>query len=164
MQTFEYPNILAGTDPAFDRNSVPIGMSGWYAKLTSAGDGFIKVAIANANYDGPGIYPGCFIGRLAAGEYTVAFEAYSDVDATPLNYNYLIRKNSYNLPMQTTYKVLTTTPKVYSASFSLGEDQEDVSFMVGTNSHQTIYIRHMMLVAGGVPRAWAPAAGEVWPE
>lgn len=161
-QTFAYPNLLAGTDPAFDGTSVHIGMLGWNAKLTSAGDGFTKVAIANANYDGPGIYPG-FIGRLTAGEYTVAFEAYSDVDATPLNYNYLMRKNAINVAMQTTYKVLTTTPKVYSASFSLGEDQEDVSFMVGTASRRTFYIRHMMLVAGGVPRAWAPAAGEVWP-
>lgn len=158
-QTFEYPNLLVGTDPA-DLSK----WRTWNTKLSLVDDGYIKVAWDGRSYGTDlGAYPQ-FVDKIPAGDYEVSFDAYADKDIV-LNYCYIMRNNRFNLSLGLHIQI-TTIPKTYSAKFNVGEDQADSSFMVGIigAGRTPFYVRHLMLAAGGVARAWAPAAGEVWPE
>lgn len=158
-QTFEYPNLLVGTDPANLSKWQP-----WKTKLSLVDDGYIKVAWDGLSYGKDlGAYPQ-LVNKIPAGDYVVSFDAYADKDIT-LDYCFIMRKGTYNISLGLRIQI-TTIPKTYSAKFNVGEDQADSSFMVGTidAGRTPFYVRHLMLAAGGVARAWAPAAGEVWPE
>lgn len=143
-QSFQYPNLLVGTDPA-DLSK----WGTWKAKLSLVDDGYIKVAWDGLSYGTDlGAFPQ-YVDKIPAGDYEVSFDAYADKDIA-LDYCYIMRHNRINLRLGLHIQI-TTVPKTYSAKFNVGEDQADSSFMVGTTDadRTPFYVRHLMLAAGG---------------
>lgn len=144
MQTFQYPNLLVGTDPA-DLSK----WRTWKTRLSLVDDGYIKVAWNGLSYGTDlGAFPQ-YVDKIPAGDYEVSFDAYADKDIA-LDYCYIMCNGRHNLSLGLRIQI-TTAPKTYSAKFNVGEDQADSSFMVGTHNadRAPFYVRHLMLVAGG---------------
>lgn len=143
-QTFEWPNLLMGTDSANLSK-----WKTWKTKLSLADDGFVKVEW-NGRTSGTdlGVFTQ-FVDKIPAGDYEVLFDAYADKDIT-LDYCYIMRKVPPNINLNLRIPI-TTTPETYSVKFNVSADQADSSFMVGTTDadRTPFYVRHMMLVAGG---------------
>ena len=154
MQTFEYPNLVSGTDGG-------AGFSGEYTSF----DGRTVTNLNSTAAESCIYFPAI---ALTAGEsYTLSFDfckdsitSYEEIDVYMLD-----RKSTDAEKLKYSMRV-TTEWQHYEHTFipSDGGDWSYTRFRIDNNSTGTLHVRDIMLAAGGVARAWAPAAGEVWPE
>ena len=153
MQTFEYPNLVSGTDggAGFSDNASFDGRTVTNQNSTNVESFIYFPAIA-----------------LTTGEsYTLSFDFCKDSITSDEMIDVFMLDRKLTDAEKLRYSMLVTTEwHHYEHTFipSDGGDWSYTRFRIDNNTTGTLYVRDIMLAAGGIARAWAPAAGEVWPE
>ena len=152
-QSFRYLNLISGTDGGAGFSGSDISFDGR------------TVTKLNSNATESCIFSPAI--ALTAGEsYTLTFDFRKDSTASHETIDvYMLNSKDTDAEKLKSTLLITTEWQHHEHTFipSDGADWSHTKFRIDDNSTGTLHVRDIMLAAGDVPRAWAPAEGEVWP-